>query len=232
MELFDYMLGVEQGKKSAPQPSGTIEITENGTYDVSTYEEADVNVESGKLDHTVTFTVDGNDYTKISVADGVKVPEPVEPEVESGRLFKNWKDGDDVVEFPYTPQTDKTFIAYIIEDLVSVLYNHYSIDRTAYQYVFIWRDASANYTYIYFTNSYSSGSSISVPGNRWEGFTQKFVDDPSNISSVVDLVTRNITVKKNSSGGVGGVGSDSSDYIYTNLPVSTFAGIPASVYQI
>lgn len=189
----------------------------------------------GFLDHTVTFTVDGNDYTKISVIDGISVTEPTEPTVETGRLFKHWKDGDNIVSFPYTPQTDKILIANITEDLVSAIYEYYSVDRTSFPYVFIWRDAP-NDTKLYFSWEYEvrDGGFFIWRDHYYKTLINDdlFVDDPSDVSEVVDYVLSNIDSLTYTRDGVGGVGNRDMDFVYSNLPASTFADINATVYQI
>ena len=188
----------------------------------------------GDFAHTISFTVDGNDYAKVSVVDGAVIPELM-PVVESGRLFKHWKDGNDIVTFPYTPQTDKTFIAYITDDLISVLYDYYSVDRTEYPYIFIVRDISSHYTRIYFAKEYSaSAGGVTLGYDKMHGkkdYDYTFVDDPSNVSSVVEYIMAEVAAVSYRS-GTESVGDDSRDFVYSNLPVSAISMIPATVYQI
>lgn len=101
---------------NVPNPStGTINITTNGTYDVTEKASAVVNVPSAPtLAKTVTFkTPNGTDpetytdYQISSVKNGVNLSAPVSPE-QQGAEFRCWKKGENVLTFPisYSNITD------------------------------------------------------------------------------------------------------------------------------
>lgn len=87
-----------------PEPTGTIDITTNGTYDVKNYATADVEVESGitPLDKTVTFVSDNQDYQIISVKNGGKI-KSIEKPTKQGLYFDKWQVNGADITFPYTP---------------------------------------------------------------------------------------------------------------------------------
>lgn len=189
--------------------------------------------EGSFLDRTVTFTVDGNEYAKFSVVNGAKIPEPVTPAVGSERIFKYWQDGESIVSFPYTPQTDKVMVAKITEDLVTELYEFYSVDRSVYPYVLMVLDGS--YSYIYFCwyldlTQYDDRIFLHRD-NLFNYKNAEYVGDPSNIGDVVQHIKTNLptlTINNYTSG----VGSNARQIVYANVLPTTLAGIPATVYQI
>ena len=87
------------------------------------------------LDHTVTFTVDGEPYEIISVKNGVSVNEPIPLE---NTLFAEWKDTDgNTISFPYIPTSDiavsSQTLAYQVVDYIEST-GKQTIDTGIYPY--------------------------------------------------------------------------------------------------
>ena len=58
------------------------------------------------LDHTVTFTVDGEPYEIVSVKDGNSINAPVNNPTSGNGTFAGWLNGETSVNFPLTPTED------------------------------------------------------------------------------------------------------------------------------
>lgn len=105
-DLFTYLLA-KQNAGGGDAPTGTIDITENGEYDITNYATANVNVASGGITdgYTVKFKVNGNDYYIASCQQGESITEPPTPTMQ-GATFGAWQLNGVNIEFPYTPSTD------------------------------------------------------------------------------------------------------------------------------
>jgi hypothetical protein len=91
------------------------------------------------LDHTVTFTVEGEPYEVVSVKDGNSVNAPSGiPTSENGEFGKWSLNGSDVT-FPYTPTEDSEFIA-MFEVISQKLYSSFGVDRNTFPYILIHDD--------------------------------------------------------------------------------------------
>lgn len=103
----------ETANVNVPQPSGEIEITENGEYDVAAYVTATVNIASGVSGgYTVTFKVDDDDYYIASCESGGTITAPPNPPVPQGKTtFTGWRLNNTDVTFPYTPSADVELVA-------------------------------------------------------------------------------------------------------------------------
>lgn len=89
------------------------------------------------LDHTVTFTVDGEPYEIVSVKAGNSVNAPsTAPRIEN-LLFIRWNDtAGELVRFPFTPAEDTTISAlFKSRSNVNVLYERFGFDKNSYPYV-------------------------------------------------------------------------------------------------
>lgn len=97
------------------------------------------------LDHTVTFTVDGEPYEVVSVKNGNSVNEPSRPKID-GFKFVKWVDVDgNQVTFPFTPSEETIISALLVEgedytELINAIYQKMGVTLDDYPYMVIVYD--------------------------------------------------------------------------------------------
>ena len=107
---------VAGGNIQTSAPSGNIDISENGEYDVTAYATATVDVAGGggiQDGYIVTFKVDGDDYYIASCEAGGTITEPPTP-TKTGWFFSTWQLNGVDITFPYTPSADAELTAYFV----------------------------------------------------------------------------------------------------------------------
>lgn len=130
--------GVEHTMSCTYEDGKLIGVTYDGKTVELTYD-GDVLVKVGKtavdlvnvkgagpelLDHTVTFTVDGEPYEVVSVKDGNSVNRPATDPAKEDYSFSGWKLNSEKVTFPYVPTENTELIALFSQRMPSdyVLY--------------------------------------------------------------------------------------------------------------
>lgn len=106
------------------------------------------------LDHTVTFTVEGEPYEVVSVKDGNSVNAPsVEPTSVNG-FFAGWQTSGELVGFPYTPTEDVDLIANFDAKYYSnKLYEHFGVSPTEYPIVVVEYSPNTKNLWVIFDTS-------------------------------------------------------------------------------
>jgi len=120
-----------QKPEPTPPPTGTINISENGEYDVTEYATANVNVAGSMAGgYTVTFMVNSETYYIASCQQGESITEPPPPQSTSS-AFKEWKDkNDNVITFPYVPSADTELTAIFVPASFLVHFDNSVQDET------------------------------------------------------------------------------------------------------
>lgn len=168
-----FILGAAlQGKTETVEPQGEIEITENGTYDVSAYATADVEVNPYPVN--VTFMNGENEYAKVGVASSdvsINAPTTNPPIPEGKNVFRGWGiDESNVPEtFPKSFNEDTVLNALFAKSFVDDLYEHYGLSKSQYPYVF-FKGQNSSFCYIRFCTSYMN-TNKKITTNTYDGKT-------------------------------------------------------------
>lgn len=197
------------------------------------------------LDHTVTFTVDGEAYEVVSVKDGNSVNVPATQPNNNGNIVNRWSVNGDEVIFPYTPTTD-VIIDGIIPTQEDILYDFYGVSKTEYPYLLIeWHKKGVEglYTYtprVYFAHGYSENQYMGliiegpykVGGSDSNYFYESSLPDKS-LSTIVNKTMNTVhnvgeTVSSNKGFYLDGAG----DYYVTNVPPLTSYETKANISYI
>ena len=173
-----------------------------------------------KLDHTVTFTVDGAPYEIVSVKRGNSVNAPAtEPTSENGS-FAGWLLNGAIVGFPYAPTSDTEITAHI-STLINLIYDNYNVDKNVYPYVFVNFD---NYkkVKVIFTNGYqitSSGTMFlpNAPHLYGTGANVNFTDY-DNVETALTIAIEKVTTLETM-----GTAYNYSGHTYTNADIGECA---------
>ena len=201
---------------------GYIIIYENGKTTVDSNKDGVSNSKKiDAIDHTVTFTVNGEPYEIMSVKDGNSVVQPYNDPVVDGFNFGGWGDIDGTpITFPLKPTKDTEIIA-IDWSLSDVLRDAYGIDKKEFPYIhiFLTQTVQLNFynLYIDFLPSYQiteRGFSTSG-GHRYSGrLYHKYVttDDLNDPEKLIKLIGGYGLSSENISGDFAG-----SLYDYTNF---------------
>jgi hypothetical protein len=145
------------------------------------------------LDHTVTFTVDGEPYEVVSVKDGNSINAPAtNPQGETTR-FDSWDDNNNIpVNFPYQPTGDVVLHANMIESVVAGLYSFYGVNKNDYP-VLIVNICYKYWLKIYFAESFTrNGDVVALSGSilTSEKISYKFTSDPGNNFGLVAITCK------------------------------------------
>lgn len=181
------------------------------------------------LDHTVTFTVDGEPYEVVSVKDGNSVNEPTTPEKED-LMFVGWLGSENtLLSFPLTPTDNIELLAKFDDTLETQLYNFYGVSKADYPYVLI--EMTSSYMYLHFLSSYTeSTNSISHPQPYLNGVfsnPDSSMVSSTSVSEVVHYVMENIENLGTTYRPIPGtMGSN----MFTNANLETYSKSP--IYKI
>lgn len=97
------------------------------------------NISSGiePLDHTVTFTVEGEPYEVVSVNDGNSVNAPSGTPTSEEGDFGKWSLNGERVSFPFIPTEDTEFIAEF-SIMSTKLYERFGVNQNEYPNIVIY----------------------------------------------------------------------------------------------
>lgn len=228
----------EDGKLIGATYDGkAVDLTYNGDALIkvgkTSVDVANIPVNIVTLDHTVTFTVDGEPYEVVSVKDGNEVQIPTEPQ-KSGLVFIRWENNGNEVAFPFVPTEDTEIIAYFsTRSNTNALYTLFKIDKTLYPYVVLgcyqYNESKARCE-VCFCDAFRdvNGRVVSPVGHKVY-FTSTF-EVTADINNQNDIVSAIIEVSPSISSY-----TPSSDYkymnannsiYYTNYKNNTFSFIP------
>jgi len=145
----DVLEGKKPAPKPQPEPTGTIEITENGLIDVKEFAQADVNVPSvepvGNKEITTTEQVDVKDFATAQVSEPNLVAENIKKDVSilgvtgtlvepSGKAPKITANGTNIdiknfaavdVEVPTPVETYEQFSTYMTDEDGKIITDEY-----------------------------------------------------------------------------------------------------------
>lgn len=109
------------------------------------------------LDHTVTFTVEGEPYEVVSVKDGNVINTPTTP-TKAGFVFSGWNNAEgEIISFPYTPTKTEELIAEYLQKYSDTLYSYFGVDRAECPYIFIvWFNPTASLNIVFAERCYWS----------------------------------------------------------------------------
>lgn len=210
MDIFDYMLGVEQGKRSTPQPSGTINIT---------------------------FMNGETEYAKIGVSSSdisINAPTTNPPVPEGKNVFKGWGiDGSNVPEtFPKSFNEDTALNALFAKSYVDDLYLHFGLSKSQYPYVF-FEGRNSGYCYVRFCSTYTNTNkkiTTNAYNERYsDAFNSTATVDWTDLNTVYNWIVGHMTGTKSSSSKFD-YGNDSNIYLFGNVS-SAIIDVGASSYQ-
>ena len=112
------------------------------------------------LDHTITFTVDGEPYEIVSVKSGNSVNAPTVPQIE-GKSLSSWNVDGVPIDFPYQPLKD-TEIYAVLSSILEKIYNRYGYTIQQYSQILIQVTSKGTIGRVIFGNNlniyYKSGS--------------------------------------------------------------------------
>ena len=154
----------------------------------------------GGLDHTVTFTVDGEPYEIVSVKAGNSVNAPSTAPRKENLLFIRWDDAaGELVQFPFTPTEDTTISAlFKSRSNTDLLYEKFRIDKRSYPYVCFGLNQDGGFELNFCTTPYSDdGTQLTYinaakhGGGRITSFDSQDVIVDGIVNSNVRLYTAN-----------------------------------------
>lgn len=173
-----------------------------------------------KLDHTVTFKVDGQDYYVASCKENGSVSEPPTPK---GKMA-DWKKDGKLVTFPFIPSGNIELTGEFTST-VDVLYTHFSIDKTIYPTIVIQITPSNNYVLLCFIENASQSTSpdrISFSRGKKVAGTCDIADKTDELQ-VVNAVTNTFTTFEDISNISQNLGKTESDILWCNQQFETTA---------
>lgn len=167
-----------------------VEIPETATtYEIMS-KIADVSSGIEAIDHTVTFTVDGEPYEVVSVKNGNSVNAPTTP-TKAGSVFSGWKNAEgEFVGFPHTPTKTEELLAEYIQKYSDTLYSYFGVDRTECPYIIITYFNSSAILEVYFATQIMSsyGNYLYKLDGRGKDFSSYF-NDFDNVGTIINGIT-------------------------------------------